>query len=728
MALCKKFISIWNGIKKLLSFMGKTIGVDQLNDTTAFPWVLNFSKNFSANYKKYKSNRWDHLISIEESDPVYKRIYLINKYNERLLFYSKDKANPWVIDDRNDTHVVLHRRNYLEFEKKLSFIIDEEIEKKVASKILAQKDIQLERKRLSHLAKLALLKTVQEENANFDISSELFYLDSQGAINQFTQLIALELNYACIQSEIKKIKKQQKKLSLELREHFFKKTERVKIYSITSIWEKINKFVIKNKPMQFFSLLWYGLSSHANLLSWISFLLLFFSLSIYSYPIIFLILGISLASYLILRFFYLVKKDSRIFPNLSTNEAEEILKLVKLEIFNEEKSKSEFKLIQEIVYELFKKNINLNDFLNSISSIQKNFDPIYLPSLSIKESKLYQYLTEVYPKTQFIASLTINLTSIVLYTYLLTWAIHSFLIILSAASLATIIASPLSVGVLVLIAATFFLIRHLCEFRAREDFYQRTILNKLNEIGEYHYRDKYGKQQVIQIEKWRKFEYLQDNINFLELEFNNFFEKNRLNNLDKKFYSLFNSRMLKKNVYTSYDQEKILGCSNVRFKQFKKFLNRSFAFFGGGFYGYNLTQQIVWKSNLGLHILAKTLTLPLLLIFFPLIIINGIANFITYHLHSRQQSRFEMAKNLDTRLEVLEQTNKKLLFLATLLSLELKHSSDPTVNQKAHLDLLSNKDISFSQTGYFSLFKDKHQKRNIEKNNTSTFMVNISKT
>ena len=47
----KKFISVWNEIKKFLSFMDKRTAVGQLNDTTAFPWVLNFSKNFSANYR-----------------------------------------------------------------------------------------------------------------------------------------------------------------------------------------------------------------------------------------------------------------------------------------------------------------------------------------------------------------------------------------------------------------------------------------------------------------------------------------------------------------------------------------------------------------------------------------------------------------------------------------------------------------------------------------------------
>ena len=292
--------------------MGKTTAVDQLNDTTAFPWFLNFSKNFSADYRKCKSSSWNYLIPIHdfknaddllsesEKDPVYKRFYLIRKYNERLLFYSKDKTNPWVIDDRDETCVVLHRKKYFEFENKLSILIDEEIKKKVSSKALAEKDIQLQRKHLSQLAKLALVKTYKEETLiESDNSSAITSLDNEAAINQFNQLITLEVDYVSIQQEIKKIKKKQDKIVKELYVYFLKETETVRIYSIFSIWEKINKFVIKNKPMQFFSLIWYGLSSHANLLSWISFLLLFFSLSLYNYPIIFLVLGISLASYLI---------------------------------------------------------------------------------------------------------------------------------------------------------------------------------------------------------------------------------------------------------------------------------------------------------------------------------------------------------------------------------------------------------------------------------------------
>ncbi len=121
--MAKKFISIWNEIKKFPGFFGKTIAVDQLNDATVFPWFLNFSKNFSADYRKCKSNRWDYLISIHDFknlDTLYpsnleKRIYLIEKYNERLLFYSNDKLNPWVIDDRDENCLVLHKKEYLEF-------------------------------------------------------------------------------------------------------------------------------------------------------------------------------------------------------------------------------------------------------------------------------------------------------------------------------------------------------------------------------------------------------------------------------------------------------------------------------------------------------------------------------------------------------------------------------------------------------------------------------------
>lgn len=702
----KKFISIWNEIKKFPGFMGKKIAVDQLNDPTAFPWFLNFFNNLSEDHRKCKSKKWDYLISIHrfnpfiEYDPINQRSHLIKRYNERLLVYSKDKINPWVIDERDNIFLTLNKKKYLEFDNKLNFIIDEEIAKKLSCKDLTKKEILFEKKCLLDLVKLALLKTFKEESIEEFNDLTINCQDWQEVYENFIQLISLELNDVAIQHEIKN---QLKNNYREFYSKFLREKESVKIYSFNSVWEKVNKFVIKNKAMQFFYLIWSGCTSHANLLNWISFFLIFFSLSLYSYPIIFLILGLSLVTYLVIRLLFLIKKDTTLLPKINENEAELLLEAIKSEVYNEEKNK-EFKLIRAIVNESFKKNINIKNFIYSVSTIQKKSDPIYLPVINIRESQLYQYLTEVYPKTQFIASLTINLTSILFYTYLLAWAIQSFLTVLGAISLAAIISSPITVGALILITASFFLIAHFCEFRAREDFYERTILNRMDEKCEYSFKNTEGRKEVIQIEKWKKFEYLQDNICFLELRFKNFFEKNSLDTLNNQFYSLFNSYIVKKNVYNSCDQEGLGGLDSF-LKILKEFSNRFFAFFGGGLYGYNLTLQIVWKSKLGLHILVKVLTLPILLTFIPLIIINGIANLVTHHFHSRQQNRFEMVKNLDSKLEILEQTNRNLLYLAALLDLEFKHSVDSNDNVYIHPKTQSDLFLS-SGSKYFNVKSD----------------------
>ncbi len=695
MVFRKKFISIWNEIKKFYSFVGKKIAVDPLNDTTAFPFFLYFFKNFYTDHRKCKSNSWDYLISIHqfsgllENDKTHERDRLIRKYNERLLAYSKNKINPWVIDDRDENCLTLNKKKYLEFNKKFNFIIDEEIANKVSSQNLTKKEIQLAPTLLLLLAKLALLKTYKENSIEKLDALGMNCQDWEEFRNQFRELISLEFNHVSIECEIKKRLKNNNR---EFYVRFSIEKKSVRISSASSIWEKINKFAIKNKAIQFFSSVWSGFTSHANLLNWSSFFLLFFSLSLYGYPAIFLILGISLMSYLIINLLFLLKKDSIILAKINKNKAEKILESIKLEVFNKEKDEHEFKLILKTAHDLLRKNPNPKTFLDSIATTQKKINPSDFESLKIEKSQLYQYLTEVYPKTQFIASLWINLSSLLLYTYLLTWAIKSCLIVLGVASLAAIISSPAAVGILILIAAGVFLMRHFCEFRAREDFYQRAILEKINNKSEYYFKDERGQQCVIQIEKWKKLEYLQDNICLLESKFKNFFKENHLDYSNNKFYSLLNAYILKKNVYDSYDQKKVSGASNSLFKILKKFLNRFFAFSGGGLCGYNLTQQIVWKSKLGFHILVKMFTLPILLIFIPLIIINGIANLITYHLHSRQRNRFEVAENLDNKLEILEQINKNLLHLATLLSPQLKHSEDSNinlnVNPKAQLDLL----------------------------------------
>jgi len=309
------FISIWNEIKKFPSFIGKKVTVNQLNDSTAFPWFLIFSKNFSSYYREFKSNSWEHLVSIhnfENSNDLLqanlsdKREYLIKKYNERLLVYSENKSNPLVVDDRDSTSLVLNKKNYLEFEKKIIYIIDEEIAKKFSYRDLTNKEIELEKTRLLYLVKLALLKTYREKNLEEYDSLAINYSDWQKVYEQFLQLILQKIDDASVQKEIKiQLKTNYREFQVE----FFIEREFFSIYTASSIWEKINQFVIKNKGMQFLSLVWSSLTTHANLLNWISFILLIFSLSLYSYPFVFVILGISLISYLAIQFFFWLKKN-----------------------------------------------------------------------------------------------------------------------------------------------------------------------------------------------------------------------------------------------------------------------------------------------------------------------------------------------------------------------------------------------------------------------------------
>ncbi len=635
----KEFISIWNEIKKIPSFAGRMFRVDQLNDTTVLPFLLNFFKNFLADYKKNKSNNWDYLISLHEfkdlnkfRDRLQKINYLIEQYNQRLLFYSEDKANPWVIDDREKKIIILQRKNYL--------VVEEE---------------RLQGKPFENLAV-----------------------------------------------------------------HYLKETESVNIYSVPTTWERVNKFVIKNKILQFFATIWNTFSVHANLLNWISLLFLFFSLSIYSFPIVFILITVSIVSYLLIRFIFLVKKDHSIFPNLMTPEAEKLLERIKIDVFNAEKNKEEFSLLQDYIFCLTGDNVELDRYANILFAIQKKLDSDISLPVSLENSSIYQYLKEVYPKTQFIASLIVNLTSVLLYTYLFSWAINGFLTVLGATAIAGIAASPLVVGILILSVAGFFLVRQLLEFCAREDYYQRTIFNSVNEKCEYRFRDSRGKLRVIQLEKWKKFEYLRENIRLIEQEIKPFLENKKLDDSIKQLYLAFSNRVKGNRVYESDDQDKLLGGSASSFKKIKKIFNRFFAFSDGGVCGFDLSQQIVWKSSLGIRAVINASLLPLLSFFIPFIIINAIVNLLTYHLNSRQRDRFNCSKNLDSKIEILEQTNKKLLYLAAFLKLEredspIDSSSRSVERQIIELATLNNRKVTAKiLPGNFPFFSGSCSKKDFD--------------
>ncbi|MFM2322367.1 MAG: hypothetical protein RLZZ225_520, partial [Pseudomonadota bacterium] len=667
-------------------------------------FFLNFFKNFFADYKKNKSNNWDYLISLHEfkdlnqsSDRLEKINYLIEKYNRRLLFYSRNKANPWVIDDREKNFITLHRKNYLAVEKELFRIVAEKIKASTAKNCWTVKEIALEEKRLAQLVQLALLKDYRQENSlENSFSSNMVLFDWQQAVVRFKYYLSEKIDIDTIRREIKKIKQQAKAIKTPAA-YYLKELEYVRVCSASSIWEKTNARLVSNKIFQFFATIWNALSAHATLLSWISLLFLFFSLSLYSFPIVFLLVAASVVSYLAIQVLFLVKKEPEAFHNLITPEGEALLERVKIDVFNIEKNKAEFGLLQNYILHFTKDSATLDRYVNILFSIQEKFNSDTFLVKDLKKSSIYHYLKEVYPKTQFIASLIINLSSVLLYAYLLTWAINGFLTVVGATALASIAASPLVVGVLILAAAGFFLVRQLFKFRAREDYYQRTILSLINEKCTYQFKNSRGELQVMRLEKWKKFEYLRENNRLIELEIKPFLENKKLDASIKQLYLTFSHRVNENGIYAPFEQDKLLGSSTSAFKKIKKIFNRFFAFSDGVFCGFDLSQQIVWKSSLGLRAVIKASMLPLMVFFVPFIIINAIVNLLTYHLNSRQRDRFNCAKNLDSKIEVLEQTNKKLLYLAAVLKLKLEDSSVDVCSRSVEPQIIKSVTLNASK-------------------------------
>ena len=737
----KKFISVWNEIKKIPRFTGGMLRVDQPNDTTVLPFILNLFKNLSAGYRKNKSNNWDYLISQYElkdlnkfPDRLKKINYLIEQYNQRLLFYSKDKANPWIIDDREKNFITLHRKSYLAVEKELSRIIEEEIKAGAARNYWTPKKIELEEERLAQLAQLALLKDYQQENSlgnSFWLNMVDF--DWQQAINRFNYYLNRKIDDNAIRHEIKRIKQKARVIKSPLG-HYLKEIEYNRVYAASTIWERANARLVRSKIVQFFSAIWSALSGHANLLSLISLLFLFFSLSLYSFPIVFVLIAGSIVVSLAIRsirFIFSVKKEPDISHNLITPEVEKLLERVKIDVFNVEKNKAEFGLLQDYIFSLTKDSAKLDRYANILFVMQGKFNSDDFFSINLEKSSIYQYLKEVYPKTQFVASLLINLTNVLLSTYVLTWAVSSFLTVVGATLLASVAASPLAVGFLILIVAGFFLIRKLFEFRAREDYYQRTILNIINEKCEYKFKNSHGELQVAQLEKWKKFEYLRENIRLIEREIKPFLENKKLDDPIKQLYLAFISSVKENRIYKPSDQDRLLGGSAPSFKRIKKVFNRFFAFSGGGFYGFDLSQQIAWKSSLGIRALINASMLPLLALFIPFIVINAMVNFLTYHLNSRQRDRFNFAKNLDSKIETLEQANKKLLHLAAFLKLKREDSSVDSCSSLVEHQItvpatLNNRKITTKISScHFAFFGASCSKRDFDLNRHSQAIISL---
>jgi hypothetical protein len=457
--------------------------------------------------------------------------------------------------------------------------------------------------------------------------------------------------------------------------HFSKLSESVTIQlPPPGFWEQTDQFTNKNPISQFFEIVWNSVSNPSNLLKWISFGFIVFSIPLHFFP--YIVLGIAgLAfSYLILQcVLAVISKPESISLNLLTKEEEEnLIQTIKQEIFNQERYKQELSVIQK---QLSDSTVDLTKVTEYFFAFKKTDLEQLAQQLRPQDSSLYQQLSQVYPKTQFMASLVVKLTSTILYGYLVSWAASALFTVLGVSAAASFLASPVGVGFLILIPAFYFLIQHLRQSRSKEDFYQKKIHSLLNTQCEYSFTDAAGKTQRIKLEKWKKFECLREEIRLLEIKITTLIQEKKLAP-EAALCTLFNDHCNNSDrLYQSSDQDKTQRENPPFFTKVKKTINRSFAFLAGGSYGYGLGQQIAVESSLGIKTVLKIVLLPVLL---PLIIINAIANLVVYHLNAKQRDKIFFATHLDSKLQNLEYTRKKLYYLgATLSALE-----SPAISEK----------------------------------------------
>jgi hypothetical protein len=114
----------------------------------------------------------------------------------------------------------------------------------------------------------------------------------------------------------------------------------------------------------------------------------------------------------------------------------------------------------------------------------------------------------------------------------------------------------------------------------------------------------------------------------------------------------------------------------------------------------------------------------------PLIIINALANLLTYHLNSRQKQRLYLLKNLDSKIEILEQANRKLLYFTAYLQLICGNESADSCtvatqasgSQSILVDHLDGSSRVQSHT--FSFFKQHKINKHLLKNSVSEADIN----
>lgn len=706
----KRLASIWNNIKKVAGFKKKVSSYVQLNDATVLPLFVALFKNVYTAYIQTNHNSWDYQISRYPHNRLDKheaKSQLIKQYNNYLYFL--DTENPWIIDERDQNFIKIIRKRYLENEEKLLEYSRQLIDSEVSKKLLTRKKIKKRQQYLSEIATLACFELDHDLKNKKLIFS---YLSYEEALLKFKNL--LKEDSSTIKLKIKRIQKRIANNTKDIL--YYSEFYGTNPNNIYTRWEKIEYSLNKNILFKFFNTIWKVISGHANLLKWISFILILFSLPFPSFPLILFII-ISILSYLVLLFILFIKsnKVSTFSDLLEPLKKEKLISQVKHAVHIKLQYKKQFALLQN---QLFYFDIDIEElYKNLYSQIQKNTTnciqatnlKMYLDTRSendeklknqLENSSLYQYLNQVYPKTLFIVSLVTNLMSVTLYAYLISWASSIFFGVIGAVTLASLISSPLAVGLFIFIPVCIFLVRYSIQYQSRKKIYQRNIINLLKESCEFSFVDNEGKLQQITLEKWKKFEYLNKEIQLLEIEIHRFTQNISSSQEIQKIFLLLNDYLYNFNIYkTNHETKK----SHIKiFIYVKKGLNRLFSFSSGGLCGFNLVKQVLLESSLNLNKISGIISVSLSIIFFvPVILMNGIANLLTYHLNSRQRNLLFFAEHLDSKLQLLEYRRKILLYLfATLKTLDVpiinqgaseKASNLFIKNQLAYLDLTVKK-------------------------------------
>ncbi|BBB14649.1 hypothetical protein RVIR1_01080 [Candidatus Rickettsiella viridis] len=687
----KDLASVWNNLKKIPELKKRNASNTQLNDGTVLPFLVALFKDIYKAYIQCDRNSWNYQIScynFNGLDTHKAKETLIKQYNDCLYSYSIDKTNPWVIDARDKRFIKIIRKRALENEEKLSIYIDQFLNSELAKKSIPYAKLKKTRQYLYEIATLACFKCCYDNKLL--IFENLKYQD---AITEFKKL----LNEDCriVQLKISKLKILQKKIAnSDLLAVICSENYQKNLAGAATYWEKIESSLNKNTLFKFINTIWNATNSYTTLLRWISFLLIIFSIPFPNFPLI-LFIAIPSIRYIIFCFtsFTALNKISTFSNVLEIPKKEKILSHIKQEVFNKAQYEKQLSILQNQLLHLDIKIENL--YTNLPLQTSKALDTC----IEFESSAIYQKLNRVFPKTQFITSLVTKIMSVTLSAYLISWAASIFFNFIGALTLASLISSPLVVGLFILIPTCIFLIRHVIKYQSSKNTYQRTIRTLLKEPCEFSFIDNQGELKTVTLEKWQKFELLRNEIRALELKIKQFRESNQLPQESKKLFLLFNDYLKYNDIYKSNYQDKRQRAIISSSAKIKKFLSRLLSFSVGGFYGFSLGEQIAFESSLGFKNFFSPS--PYILFFTPLIIIHGTANFLTYHLNSRQRNLLFFAEHLDSKLQILEYRRKILSYLTAIFkeldsnvintSCTEKVTDVSTEKQLAYLDLAVKK-------------------------------------